>query len=149
MYITTNNNGDILGVSMPVAGTQLQEGLQDDGFYVFKVDNSLRPETLIQTKYWDFENSCLETRPESPGTHYKWEEGQWLFIQESLEAELRESRFIKLIESDWTQIPDSPLTAEQKTEWATYRQALRDITDTLTGSERSIEDITWPEQPTI
>ena len=32
-----------------------------------------------------------------------------------------------LSESDWTQLPDSPLTTEKKTEWATYRQQLRDM----------------------
>jgi hypothetical protein len=31
--------------------------------------------------------------------------------------------------SDWTQLADVPLTAEMKAQWATYRQALRDITD--------------------
>ena len=29
--------------------------------------------------------------------------------------------------TDWTQLPDSPLTEEKRTEWATFRQALRDI----------------------
>lgn len=28
--------------------------------------------------------------------------------------------------SDWTQMPDAPLTEQQRAEWATYRQALRD-----------------------
>ena len=32
-----------------------------------------------------------------------------------------------LLETDWTQITDSPLTSEKKTEWANYRQALRDL----------------------
>jgi len=41
---------------------------------------------------------------------------------------IKEERKILLIESDWTQMPDSPLTEEQKAEWATYRQALRDMT---------------------
>lgn len=31
---------------------------------------------------------------------------------------------------DWTQLTDCQLTAEKKTEWATYRQQLRDITTT-------------------
>jgi hypothetical protein len=31
--------------------------------------------------------------------------------------------------SDWTQLPDVPLTAEQKAAWAAYRQALRDLPD--------------------
>jgi hypothetical protein len=32
----------------------------------------------------------------------------------------------KLQASDWTQLTDVPLTTEQKAEWATYRQKLRD-----------------------
>lgn len=32
-----------------------------------------------------------------------------------------------LLESDWTQLPDSPLSAEKKAEWAAYRQTLRDL----------------------
>lgn len=35
-----------------------------------------------------------------------------------------------LRESDWTQFNDSPLSAEKKLEWVTYRQTLRDITNT-------------------
>ena len=36
-----------------------------------------------------------------------------------------------LIESDWTQTVDAPLTASKKAEWATYRQALRDFPATI------------------
>jgi hypothetical protein len=42
-----------------------------------------------------------------------------------------DKRNSKLRDSDWTQIPDSPLTAEKKAEWAAYRQALRDIPNNL------------------
>lgn len=31
--------------------------------------------------------------------------------------------------SDWTQLPDAPLTAEQKQAWAEYRQELRDASE--------------------
>ena len=41
--------------------------------------------------------------------------------------ELRTERDRLLVESDWTQSPDSPLTDEKKKEWATYRQSLRDL----------------------
>lgn len=55
-------------------------------------------------------------------------------------AEVRETRNEKLKESDWTQIPDS--TAD-KTAWAVYRQALRDIT-AQSGFPR---EIIWPQKP--
>tara|TARA_B100001989_G_scaffold146052_1_gene104034 strand:+ start:45 stop:887 length:843 start_codon:yes stop_codon:yes gene_type:complete len=32
-----------------------------------------------------------------------------------------------LMDSDWTQLGDAPVTAEQKTQWQAYRQKLRDI----------------------
>lgn len=36
-------------------------------------------------------------------------------------------RSLKLEASDWTQVPDSPLTEAQREAWRTYRQALRDL----------------------
>ena len=53
---------------------------------------------------------------------------------------VRKSRTEKLNDSDWTQIADS--TAD-KTAWATYRQALRDIT----GQAGFPWTMTWPETP--
>ena len=40
---------------------------------------------------------------------------------------LRLERNRRLAKCDWTQGNDSPLTSDKKTEWATYRQALRDL----------------------
>jgi hypothetical protein len=48
-----------------------------------------------------------------------------------------------LTQCDWTQAMDSPLTAEQKAAWATYRQALRDITK----QEGFPENVQWPSTP--
>lgn len=59
---------------------------------------------------------------------------------------LRDMRDDLLQESDWTQMPDSPLSDAKKTEWATYRQALRDLPSSYTNSD-TIADIVWPTQP--
>ena len=67
--------------------------------------------------------------------------------------ELRMWRDRLLAESDWTQMPDSPLTDSKKTEWSTYRQSLRDITKTYSTvpltSKGLMDDgkITWPIKP--
>ena len=53
---------------------------------------------------------------------------------------VREQRGTKLAECDWTQVADAPV---DKTVWATYRQALRDVT-TQSGFPWTIE---WPTQP--
>lgn len=61
-------------------------------------------------------------------------------------ADLRVERDILLKESDWTQLPDSPLSAEKKAEWAAYRQALRDLP---LNSDTSLQykDIQFPTPP--
>ena len=59
---------------------------------------------------------------------------------------LRANRDSLLTESDWTQMTDSPLSASKKTEWATYRQALRDL-PANNSSASSIDDVTFPNKP--
>jgi hypothetical protein len=52
---------------------------------------------------------------------------------------IRAERNKLLVESDWTQLPDAPVDAAA---WATYRQALRDVTD-----QANPFAIVWPERP--
>lgn len=58
-------------------------------------------------------------------------------------VEIRAQRSKLLTDSDWTQGADSPLSTSKKTEWQTYRQALRDLP--TTGSDP--DNITWPTPP--
>lgn len=51
-----------------------------------------------------------------------------------------------LATSDWTQLPDSPLTAAEKKKWTTYRKELRDMTTTY-PDPKSASEITWPNPP--
>lgn len=53
---------------------------------------------------------------------------------------IRQDRNRRLTETDWTQVDDAPV---DKTAWATYRQALRDV-PTQTGFPWTV---TWPEKP--
>ena len=55
---------------------------------------------------------------------------------------IRSQRNSLLSESDWTQLPDSPLSSEKKTEWSVYRQELRDVT-----SQSDPNNIIWPVKP--
>lgn len=58
-------------------------------------------------------------------------------------SEMRQRRDGALQESDWTQIPDAPLTEAQKTEWQTYRQQLRD----LPANTEDPRNVAWPTKP--
>lgn len=52
---------------------------------------------------------------------------------------LREERNRRLAETDWWASSDLTMTSAQ----TTYRQALRDITESAT----SLDDVTWPTKP--
>lgn len=58
-------------------------------------------------------------------------------------AALRVERNNRLDACDWTQLSDSPLTANKKGQWATYRQELRDLPEN-TSDPKNPE---WPEEP--
>lgn len=65
---------------------------------------------------------------------------------EDVATHIRQQRLTLLKLTDWTQTADSPLSDSKKAEWATYRQALRDLPDSA-DSWATIQDITWPTQP--
>jgi len=57
-------------------------------------------------------------------------------------SDVRADRNARLADCDWTQLADSPLTTEQRAAWATYRQALRDVTE-----QQDPYALTWPSEP--
>ena len=67
-------------------------------------------------------------------------------LKDQLLKRIRAKRRNKLAESDWTQLFDAQLTDAKKAEWATYRQALRDIPETHSEAT-SLDDIIWPTKP--
>jgi len=101
-------------------------------------------------KKWMIENNVLEVqneRPKGPNTKLVEVEpyidsatGNCYSVQlqtlssADIAAEREEkivnqklARNTALEDSDWTQLTDAPLTSSKKTEWATYRQSLRDL----------------------
>tara|TARA_R110000803_G_C11913645_1_gene313539 strand:+ start:678 stop:959 length:282 start_codon:yes stop_codon:yes gene_type:complete len=65
-------------------------------------------------------------------------------------AKLRLERNKLLVESDWTQVVDSPLTTAKKTQWTTYRQALRDLPASSSPTidvDENLVNVTFPTKP--
>jgi len=58
-------------------------------------------------------------------------------------SDMRDERNSLLAQSDWTQMPDSPLSDSKKQEWANYRQALRDFPASWTPADTA----NLPDQP--
>ncbi|AUW07606.1 hypothetical protein C1N51_28660 (plasmid) [Vibrio campbellii] len=60
-------------------------------------------------------------------------------------SDIRQRRDVLMTQTDWTQIPDAPLSPEKKEEFAAYRQALRDIPQVYNNPD----DVIWPQKPTV
>lgn len=58
-------------------------------------------------------------------------------------SNVRSERNRLLAESDWTQMPDVPMGSEQKNQWGSYRQSLRDITQ----QAEFPWNVIWPSKP--
>lgn len=108
-------------------------------------------------KYKLTENGVLDTEtgasiPNDPGNRHWNEYLTWVSEGNTADpmdvadpwVEIRGIRDAKLSSSDFTQLPDAPLTAQQVTDWATYRQTLRDIPSTYAGNP---EGVVWPSEP--
>lgn len=65
---------------------------------------------------------------------------------EKTRALVRQLRNSALTNSDWTQMPDSPLSDEAKTAWALYRRQLREMPERYT-EPIAIEDVVFPSPP--
>lgn len=97
----------------------------------------------------DYTKNVVEGMPVYNAERSRWEQ-TWVVSDASVDeiaertankvAELRAVRNQKLKDSDWTQVADAPV--EQQA-WATYRQALRDIT----AQAGFPWDVVWPQEP--
>jgi len=63
--------------------------------------------------------------------------------EEEVEEKTKIQRNDLLLKSDWTQLPDAPITESQKKSWEIYRQALRDISK----QQGFPYEINWPSKP--
>ena len=54
-----------------------------------------------------------------------------------------------LLDSDWTQTADAPITAEEKAQWVTYRQKLRDLTEDTPSGQKGVTavEVRFPITP--
>ena len=89
--------------------------------------------------------------PSSPGVNYKFsiDTKTWVYVEpkapstNELINDITIKRINLLYQSDWTQIPNNPLTSQQQQDWAAYRQALRDIPN----QSGYPNNVIWPTPP--
>lgn len=92
-----------------------------------------------------FDGSRWTNMPASPGMMFmRSVELPLLLVGDALADAEVHRRDETLRASDWTQVPDAPLTDEERAVWATYRQALRDL-----PQQPGWPAIDWPFPPAL
>lgn len=133
-YITYKPNGQISG-----AGCCLAED-----FSLQEKDGELLIEGFGVYAAGYIDNKKFVIFPPKPSEHHTFDytTKQWIDPRtpETQWPIVRQERDQLLQASDYTQLPDVPLT--DKAAWATYRQALRDVT-----TQTDPFNIVWPVAP--
>lgn len=124
-------------------GKILSSGLCQDELYGY----GLEPGQLIAEFKSDplaqyIKNDTLIDIPAKPDTNFDfdYQTESWISNPNAQWESVTLQRNSLLAASDWTQLPDVPLTTKQA--WADYRQALRDIT-----MQTDPFNIVWPTKP--
>ena len=120
---------------------------QRSGVGLEKLENllfMLLPSALEKTNDVYVDSGVIKELPAKPSLHhiFDYTTKQWIDPR-TPETEwplVRADRDRRLLACDWTQLPDVPLATKEA--WATYRQALRDITE-----QPDPFNITWPVVP--
>ena len=76
-------------------------------------------------------------------SNFDWTTHQWVLDPVAAGNAVVKKRDALLYKSDWTQIPNNPLTPEVQNQWAVYRQQLRDVTD----QSGYPFNVVWPTPP--
>ena len=137
-----------LSTGAPIRRLEVQHELAGDQCgddeYAINISDFPLPDTNWTNTYLDVSTSIVKVLPPKPSEHHVFDYAtkQWV-DQRTPETEwplVRAERDRRLLASDWTQLPDVPLTTKEA--WAVYRQALRDITE-----QPDPFNIVWPEPP--
>lgn len=99
-----------------------------DGSYYVRIAIDIDDATIVKSYYNTATNEFTPLPPKPADGFYQFDLNSTAWVPD-VSMYRREALRIRqklLAESDYTQLPDSPTI--NKTEWADYRQALRDIT---------------------
>ena len=153
-----------LYIKLDESGNPVNHPMLEDNIRLLIAQNSSIPyddvteEVVLSNGYAKYERTQL-----SPGqyvtnddniTYIKHDDGVVRPLLEIIEMTqdekihnwVRLPRNWMLDKTDWTVMPDSPLSEEKKAQWSSYRQHLRDITNSYMNVQNPL-DIDWPVDP--
>jgi hypothetical protein len=116
------------------------------GFYLEDINDSI-PADAIAVSEEEFSALMAAQavgKEIKPGADGKPVAEAKIFTNDELIAQVRAKRDRLLTDCDFTQLPDSPISAEQRTAWAIYRERLRNLPEACAADPASA---VWPQAP--
>jgi len=122
------------------SGQILKTGICDEDSFLLQGEHVL--EGIADDAKQYIKDEKVVDLPPKPDGYYNFNYGLeiWEPDTEQQLVYIRKQRNQLLQSSDWTQLPDVPLSTKEA--WAVYRQALRDVTN-----QPDPFNITWPQPP--
>lgn len=141
-----DDEGELRGIISPGDNNQYTHLKKYSGQTCVIIPESFDNPDIMITGWYDLTAKAWKTRSAPSATYQKWKSGAWTLDTVTLFQEIREDRDSLLTASDWRVMPDSPLSDSKKTEWVTYRQALRDV-PANNSSVKDTSSVSWPTPP--
>jgi hypothetical protein len=132
-YSIYTNNGKIIKL---VDCNNIEQQLSDGELYIDGWFND--------SEYY-IEDSQAIQMPFKPDQYsvFNYTTKQWVENERMAIINVSDKRQKLLYSTDWTQIPNGPLTQQQQEAWAVYRQQLRDIPE----QSGYPFNVVWPTPP--
>lgn len=117
----------------------------DIDFYNQNIDGHLIIEGQANQLTQYVENEIVKNMPPKPDENsvFDFSAKKWVQNFDKLIEQIIAKRNLLLQQSDWTQLPNNPLTETKQQAWAVYRQQLRDIPQ----QPGYPSNVVWPQQP--
>jgi len=125
----------------------------DGSMQVFKTDNGTFTDSEIKAAGWTGPYDKPEIKDQyTQKIVWDPEELTWECVyisDEEFYEKLRVERNFRLLECDWTDLPNTPLSPEKKSEWMSYRQELRNLPGNVSQLPKPKDTKTWgwPTKP--
>lgn len=133
MYLViTSNNVINLASQAPIDEEQAKE----NGEYIIEISDHEFKNDMINAIYHGANKESIEYTPKPIDEHdtgavsfFEADNGEWVDVrsEEEIWEKLNIERKSLLQRSDWTVLPDSPLSTKQLDEAKTWRQEIRDL----------------------
>ena len=142
-----NSEGHIVsayipGATYPASGTEWEN---DKTKTVVHITNDFSDlSSLINFRY--YKDGAWKSREGPPADYYFWKDEKWNLDETEFWLQVRRDRDFRLLQSDWTQLPDCKLDISKQGEWTEYRQILRNVPGTNSGATM-LNQIVWPDKP--